>query len=129
MSFSSWHVRKYLEELIDTMEPVNSLLLLIGLTAGRRILLQREKSILAFLSLAVIWGVWIRLWSSGDMNGRYFFTPYLLLLPFEAIGLLVVLRYLTELVARRTAIRLRPGRPAATARPARRRPCAMQGVG
>ncbi|MGH7127512.1 MAG: hypothetical protein ACREIV_03020, partial [Planctomycetaceae bacterium] len=97
----------YFKNLVDTLEPVNLVLLIIGLAVGGRLLLQRDKLVLLSLSLAMLLGVWIRLSASGDMNGRYFYTLTLLLVPWEAIGLIALVRWMgrrSPQAARRAAL-------------------------
>jgi len=70
-----------------TRQPVNLVLLLIGLIGGRRLLRDPDKLVLVVISMAIAVGIWISLMTRGDLNaGRYFLTNFLVLVPFTAVG-------------------------------------------
>ena len=86
----------YVREWVRMRQPVNLLLLLIGLVGGRHLLRDPDKLVLMIISAVVAVGIWISLVARGDLNGRYFLTSFLVLVPFTAIGFQFVVSRLSQ---------------------------------
>jgi len=90
---------EFLQQLVTKIKPFNLLFFAIGVFAAGKSLLRFDKLVLVFLFLGLIGAVWIRLSQIGDMNGRYFFTPFLFVIPIAALGLQsCVLSFRTKLL-------------------------------
>jgi len=93
---SDGRIQNYSKRLIRNLEPVNLIFLLVGMIGWRRTLLKRDKLVLVIVAAGFLLAIWIRLSQIGDMNGRYFFPVYFLLLPFAAISFLWTLNRLEQ---------------------------------
>jgi hypothetical protein len=80
----------YIEYMIESLEPINALLLLTGGLLWWRMALCRDKSVLMLMSVSILVGVWIQLVQIGSMNGRYFLTIFFFAVPYEALALLLI---------------------------------------
>ncbi|MAG93370.1 MAG: hypothetical protein CMJ48_06430 [Planctomycetaceae bacterium] len=100
-------VSQYVDGFVQSLGPINLALLAIGLVHGRRMFFQGEKLALLLVALAIMLAVWMRLWESGGMNGRWFFTAMLVLLPFESLGMLAIAEGLDRLVPPISDMRLK----------------------
>jgi hypothetical protein len=90
-------VRTYFKGLLRTLEPVTVILLFEGLLICFLSFQQRDKSVLEFVAAGFLLAIWIRLSQIGDINGRYFFPVYFLMVPFVAIGFLWSCHIMTRL--------------------------------
>lgn len=80
----------FLHKLEQGIEPFYLLLMLGGLWGWRRVLFQTDQAAMLVASLAILAGMWIVLWNSRQLNGRYVFTVLILGLPYAALGLLAL---------------------------------------
>ena len=92
----------FLHKLEQGIEPFYLLLMLGGLWGWRRVLLQTDQAAMLVASLAILAGMWIVLWNSRQLNGRYVFTVLILGLPYAALGLLALSNRLVNWVDRVT---------------------------
>ena len=81
----------YLKQIGRKFEPIHLLLMAIGLCGCWRVMFCRDKIVLTVVFCGLMVAIWIRLSQIGDMNGRYFLSPFLVALPMAAIGLLRLL--------------------------------------
>jgi hypothetical protein len=81
-------VHNYFKRLLRTLEPVTVILMIEGLLICFRSFQQRDKHVLAFVAAGFLLAIWIRLSQIGEINGRYFFSIYFLMIPFVATGFL-----------------------------------------
>ncbi len=88
--------RTFLQQFHSTLEPLHLLFIFVGLLAARRFVCGRR--FLPLVVVAVLVGIAIWIWIShyGVSNGRYFLTAYLALLPLEAFGLMVSMRWVRQ---------------------------------
>ena len=77
--------------LTNSLKPITLLLMLAGAIAGRRLLIRREHLILSAIVLALFLGVWIRLATLGEINGRYFLAAFFPAAGSVGLGLRAVL--------------------------------------
>lgn len=98
----------YLSSLGRTLEPVPLLLMLAGAVACRRVLVRREHLVLSACCVAVLAAVWLRLTTTGEINGRYFLLCFFPAAGAAGVGLLSTLSFLE----RRWPAYLRRPRPA-----------------
>ena len=82
---------EYVDSLVQTLKPVPLVLMLIGAIAGRRLLLRRENLILSAMLVAICLGVWIRLTTLGEINGRYFLACFFPAAGSCGLGLIAVI--------------------------------------
>ena len=88
--------------LSGAVEPQFLLLMGIGLLAGWRSLFRLRCSVMPLLSLGIIGavvvyaGFTLLAFSRVRINSRYFFTAFLMLLPYASMGLLVTVRWLQQ---------------------------------
>ncbi len=92
----------YAHHLIGTFEIFNVCLLLIGFYFARHTWKQRDKWAVYAFVLVTMAAVWIRLSQLGPINGRYFITVVILLLPIQAYGLIGLGHLLLKLHIRTT---------------------------
>ena len=95
---------EYVDSLVQTLKPVPLMLMLIGAIAGRRLLLQRENLILSAMLVAICLGVWIRLTTLGEINGRYFLACFFPAAGSCGLGLVAVIRAVERLTQRYTRV-------------------------
>lgn len=86
--------RTYLTSLARTLEPIPLLLMLIGVLACPRVLVRREHLVLSACCAAVLIAIWLRLSTSGEINGRYFLLCFFPAAGAAGIGLLATLNFL-----------------------------------
>ena len=99
----------FLHLAVRALEPVPLLLMLAGAIGWRQLLIRREHLVLSAICLAVFLGVWVRLSTLGEINGRYFLVCFFPASGAAGLGLLWVLATLE-----RTWFAMRP-RPRAAA--------------
>lgn len=92
----------FLHKLEQGIEPFYLLLMLGGLWGWRRTLFQTDQAAMLAASLAILAGMWIVLWNSRQLNGRYVFTVLILGLPYAALGLLALTSRLVGWIDRLT---------------------------
>ncbi|MEX0715741.1 MAG: glycosyltransferase family 39 protein [Planctomycetaceae bacterium] len=100
----------YLTKLVKALEPLNCVLLLIGMCLAWRRQDWRSKLVLGLMSWSLLGAVWIQLTESTVFNGRYFSTLYLVIVPYAGIGLSAAAQGVGRVAARRAWAA--PGSPA-----------------
>jgi len=80
---------EFIKRLVDAFEPAGLILLLVGFVKCWRQLGKPYKSALLMITIAVLGGVWIQ-FANNRIQGRYFLTIVLILLPMAALGLLAI---------------------------------------
>jgi hypothetical protein len=62
-----------------------------------RLVLRRETIVLPLMAAPILLAVWFRYAHTGGINGRYFLTVLPIMAPFDAVGMLLLLRGLGTL--------------------------------
>lgn len=84
-------ITEFAESVLHALEPVPLLLMLVGSIVGRNLLLRREHLVLSAMCAALLCGVWIRLSTLGEINGRYFLMCFFPAAGSAGIGIIWVL--------------------------------------
>ncbi|GAB4141501.1 MAG: hypothetical protein Tsb009_11280 [Planctomycetaceae bacterium] len=90
----------YIKQISRKFEPFNLIFMLFGVCGWWREMFRRDKIVMLLVFVGLMLAIWVRLSQIGDMNGRYFFSAYLVAIAFSALGLLSILRKLTVLSER-----------------------------
>jgi len=90
----------FVNQFAEKFEYVSLVFLLIALVCRGREWFDRDHLPMYLLFAGILLAIWVRLAQFGDINGRYFLTAYLIALPVEAVGVLIVIDRLRTWTAR-----------------------------
>lgn len=94
------NISEYADAAVHALEPVPLLLMFAGSIVGCHLLLRREHLVLSAMCMAILLGVWVRLTTLGEINGRYFLACFFPAAGSAGLGVIWTLAFLERRASR-----------------------------